>query len=68
MIEWAVSFLAVPLFSLYCIYVVGKQFDLWDKIQSFMANHGSGRMNFRDVGEGVKSVRFEGIGKLFRRD
>ena len=63
MSEWF-EVLIFPAFCIAMIYFIGRQFNLWGKVQGFLGSHGG--INFRGMLEGLKNISFEGIGDLFR--
>jgi len=56
-----------PAFLLFFIYIMGKQFDVWDKylpkIKDWFGNRG-----LPDIQRGISTIDFKGITKFFRRD
>jgi len=65
--EWW-EVLIFPVFCIAMVYIIGLQFKLWDKLRSFLDSRSGGRLDFGDMAKGLKNVRFDGIGKFFRRD
>ena len=60
------GFLVVPVFVLFLVYFVGKQFDFWDKWFPKVVDE-LARIFGRISLDGVSRIRFEGIRKFFRR-
>jgi hypothetical protein len=67
--EWY-EFLIFPVFSIACIYLIGKNFGIWDKLGTLWNQHGGRgrRLNFHSIATGLKGVKFEGVAKFFRKD